>query len=286
MIEGTVKKVLIAGKDSYIGNSIKNYLSEWDEYSIEELSMINNQWKEKTLEGYDTVIFVAGIAHIKETEKNKDLYYQVNYKLAIEFARKCKVDGINHFIYLSSMSVFGKDSGCIDSSTPVTPLSHYGKLKRMAEENLMKLANSNFKVLCVRPPMVYGKGCKGNYAKLRNLILKTPIFITFTNKRSMIFEENLAIFLKSYIDKIETGFRHPQNSKYGSTYELCSLISEKNKKRTYILKLKKLPFIFKKTPIFIKLFGSLYYDYSIDNSPISLNLVEFVDSIHRSEKSK
>lgn len=279
MIEGSVKRVLIAGKDSYIGNSIKNYLSQWDEYSIEELSMINNQWKEKTLEGYDTVIFVAGIAHIKETKKNKDLYYQVNYKLAIEFARKCKVDGINHFIYLSSMSVFGKDSGCIDSSTPVTPLSHYGKSKRMAEENLMKLANSNFKVLCVRPPMVYGKGCKGNYAKLRNLILKTPIFITFTNKRSMIFDVNLAKFFKLYIDNVIEGICHPQNAEYVDTTKMIELIASKNNHKLFLAKFGSIPNIFHKLSVLNKMFGSLYYDYKMDNLYLDVHLISFDDTV-------
>ncbi len=70
---------------------------------------------------YDVVYHVAGIAHRKETKENRELYYAVNRDLAYEVAKKSKQDGIKQFIFLSTMSVYGLESGVIDEYTPLNP---------------------------------------------------------------------------------------------------------------------------------------------------------------------
>ena len=106
---------------------------------------------------------MAGIAHIKETKENAELYYKVNRDLAIETAKKAKAQGVKQFVFLSTMSVYGMETGVITKETIPHPKNNYGKSKLQAEEKILSLSDEDFKVCIIRPPMVYGEGCKGNY---------------------------------------------------------------------------------------------------------------------------
>ena len=186
-----MKKILITGANSYIGTHVENWLvkenSTQEKYKVDTLDMLDVNWINKDFTGYDVVFHVAGIVHQKETSRNESLYYEVNERLAISVAEKAKHSGIGHFIILSSMSVYGFDKGHITKSTLPSPKTHYGKSKYNADNRILEMANEKFVVSIVRPPMVYGKGCKGNYGLLRKIALKSPIFPKYNNERSMIY---------------------------------------------------------------------------------------------------
>lgn len=156
-----MKKILIAGAGSYIGVSFKNYMNQYkNDYIVDTLDLKSKSWRKKNFSDYDVIFHVAGIAHIKETKENTELYYKVNKDLTIEVAKKAKKDKVKQFIFLSSMSVYGLEVGTITSETLPNPNTNYGKSKLMAEEALNKLSDDSFKVVILRPPMVYGEGCK------------------------------------------------------------------------------------------------------------------------------
>ena len=158
--------------------------------------MMDETWKEKCFGGYDVVFHVAGIAHQKETKENAHLYYEINRDLAIEVANKAKIEGVKQFIFMSSMSVYGKEVGVITKDTKPKPKTNYGKSKLQAEESLNALSDDNFKVCILRPPMVYGDGCKGNYQIIVKFVKKFSIFPRVNNKRSLVNVENLVVYLK------------------------------------------------------------------------------------------
>lgn len=162
-----MKNILITGANSYIGTSFERWLSQWPEnYKVDTLDMTLTDWEKHSFKGYDVIFHVAGIAHQKETEDNKSLYYKVNRDLAISVANKAKAEGVGHFIILSSMSVYGVSTGIITEETQPSPVTYYGDSKLQADEQIYSLNQSSFKVSIVRPPMVYGNGCKGNYNQL------------------------------------------------------------------------------------------------------------------------
>src|SRR5690606_35554866 len=146
-----------------------------NDYHIEKISLRDDAWKEHDFSKYDVILHVAGIAHRKETKENKELYYRVNRDLTYEVAKKAKSERVSHFIFLSSLSVYGMETGIITRETVPQPKSNYGKSKLEAEELIASLSDEQFNVAILRPPMIYGKNCPGNYSKLRMLILKTPI---------------------------------------------------------------------------------------------------------------
>lgn len=230
-----MKKILITGANSYIGMSFENYIKKNypDDYEVDTVDMIDGTWRDKDFSGYDAVFHVAGIAHQKETKENAPIYYKVNRDLAIETAQKAKNEGVSHFVFLSSMSVYGMETGIVTKETVPNPKTNYGISKWQAEQGLSSLTSDDFKVAVIRPPMVYGEGCKGNYQFLTKVVKKSPIFPRVNNQRSMIHIDNLVSFVKMIIDEQLGGVYCPQNREYVKTVEMAASIAKKLNKKIY-----------------------------------------------------
>lgn len=257
-----MKKILITGANSYIGTSFENYMSQWpDQYRVDSLDLLDSAWREKDFFGYDAIFHVAGIAHQKETDENKALYYKVNRDLTLEVAEMAKRAGVTHFVFMSSMSVYGMERGVITPYTKPAPTTHYGRSKQEAEEGLEKLESPNFSIAILRPPMVYGKGCRGNFQLMLKLVHKSPIFPAVQNQRSMISIRNLCSFVRMAIDKKFNGVFFPQNREYVNTTEIARLMSNAVGRRVWFSRLAGLlvtiliPFVSAAG----KAFGSLIY---------------------------
>lgn len=262
-----MKKILITGANSYIGTSLEKWLEQWiDDYAVDTVDMIDGTWKNKEFSEYDVVFHVAGIAHIKETKENAELYYKVNRDLVYEVAQKAKSDGVKQFIFLSSMSVYGMETGVISKDTVPAPKSNYGKSKLQAEELIAPLKEVNFKVAVVRPPIIYGKGCKGNYTRLEKFALKSPIFPDIKNKRSMIEIDNLCEFVKLLIDNESMGLFLPQNEEYVCTSDMVKSIAEEHGKGIIMTKLFNPLLRVLKVSTVNKVFGDLVYEKDKDPS--------------------
>ncbi len=229
-----MKRILITGKGSYIGTHFKEYLEkEPQNYYVEELDMVDGSWKDFDFSSFDVVYHVAGLAHSTPDESQRDLYYRVNTDLTYEVAKKAKESEVEQFIFMSSIIVYGSgkigEDRIITKDTPLTPDNFYGDSKKQAEIKIRPLEDKNFKIVIVRPPMIYGPNSKGNYPLLAKFAKKTPVFPTLKNKRSMLFLGNLMEFIKLMIDNEETGIFLPQNKEYVSSYELVKEIANMNK---------------------------------------------------------
>lgn len=240
-----MKKVLITGADSYIGTTFEKWIENYSNTIIADTQdMKDPQWHGRSFEGYDAVFHVAGIAHDdvgKIAEDQKDLYYKINTDLTIECASKAKEAGVRQFIFMSSINVYGESTGIgkervITRDTPLSPASFYADSKVKAEEGLQKLTSDSFKVVILRPPMIYGKGSKGNYLLLSKLSRKLPFFPDVKNQRSMLYVENLCKFVSLMIENEESGVFFPQNKEYVRTSEMVKLIAEAHGKRVLLVK--------------------------------------------------
>lgn len=279
-----MKKVLITGKNSYIGRSVETWLvREPDKYIVDTVDMEDGSWKEVDFSLYDVVFHVAGIAHIKETSENQDLYYEVNRDLAYETAKKAKTERVKQFIFLSTMSVYGLDTGVIYTDTKLEPKSTYGKSKLEAEQLIQELRDDSYEIATLRPPMVYGKGCRGNYPRLAGLAKKIPIFPKIDNKRSMIYIDNLSEFVKQLIDSRYGGLFFPQNAEYVNTSEMVRLIAEVHGKKVVMTKLFNPLVKGLKFSTIDKLFGNLVYEMSMSDCEDNYRVCDFRESIIKTE---
>lgn len=289
-----MKHILITGAGSYIGTYVENYLNQWPEdYQVDTIDMIDGSWKKRSFRGYDAVYHVAGIVH-REKAKNDPtqtaLYSSVNTHLAIETAKKAKTDGVKQFLFMSSASVYGLTASVgqvvtITKDTPLRPADNYGISKAKAEEGLQALSGDGFKLAILRPPMVYGKGCRGNYVTLAKLAKKLPVFPYVNNQRSMLYMENLAEFVRLLIEDEAEGIFCPQNREYVNTSEMVRSIASANGRHILILHgvswmLKLLRPLTDKVD---KAFGSLCYDFDLSAYPKDYCKKNLEDSIRETE---
>lgn len=291
-----MRKILITGANSYIGVSFEKYMERYDgSYEIDTVDMIDGSWREKDFSSYDVIFHVAGIAHSdtgKISEERKKLYYSVNTDLTLETAKKAKHEGVKQFIFMSSAIVYG-DSACvgrtkrISKDTPVSPNNCYSDSKVLAENGLRELQDEQFKVVILRPPMIYGKGCKGNYKLLSKFAKLLPIFPDVKNERSMLYIENLTEFIRLIIENEDEGTFWPQNPEYSNTSEIVRLIAESCGKKVLLLKgcswLLKIAGNF--TGLVNKAFGNLSYDKDLSVYPKgNYQLKSLKESIEEIEK--
>lgn len=255
-----LKKILITGANSYIGTSFEKYMKQFNDYKIDTLDMLNSDWKKYNFSEYDVVFHVAGVAHQKETKENEYLYYEVNRDLAIDVAKHAKEQGVKQFILLSSMSVYGKNVGYITKESLPSPKSAYARSKYDADVAITKIQTNNFKIAILRPPMVYGKGCKGNYQSLRKFALMSPLFPKYDNRRSMIYIGNLCVFVKFIIDEERYGLFLPQNSEYVNTSDMVKRIATKNRKNIFLVSIFNPCIKLLSVSIIKKVFGTLIYE--------------------------
>lgn len=294
-----MKRVLITGANSYTGVSFENYVHKYysSELSIDTVDMIDGSWRDKDFSSYDVVYHVAGIAHAdigNVSDEAKAKYYAINTDLAIETANKAKEDGVKQFVFMSSAIVYGDSAPYgktkrITADTEPTPANFYGDSKWRADKGVRELANDNYIVSVLRPPMIYGKNSKGNFPTLAKMAKKLPVFPDVQNERSMLYIENLCEFLCQIMIRGEGGTFWPQNAEYTRTSEMVKTIAEASNHKIYVSRAwnwvvniaAAIPG--KTRGLANKAFGNLSYEQSMSQYDFDYQIVDLKTSIKRTE---
>jgi UDP-glucose 4-epimerase len=190
---------------------------------------------------------------------------------------------------MSSIIVYGdscSNKRVINRYTIPTPSNFYGISKLQAEEGIKHLLSDDFRIVVLRPPMIYGKGSKGNYLRLSKMVKKIPVFPDIYNERSMLHIDNLCEFIKVMIDYEETGLFFPQNKEYVKTSEMVKTIAEVQGKRIWMISW--MNWIIKMMfgiEIVNKVFGNLVYEKLVsDYDKANYQIRNFRESIELTEK--
>ncbi len=294
-----MKKVLITGANSYIGVSFENYVKEHynTDLSVDTVDMIDGTWRQKDFSSYDIVYHVAGLAHAdvgKVSEETKKKYYSINTDLAVETCKKAKNEGVKQFVFMSSAIVYG-DSAPYGKTKKITkdtvpePSNFYGDSKWQADKGVRELSDENYTVTVLRPPMIYGKGSKGNYPTLAKMAKKLPFFPNVQNERSMLYIDNLCEFLCQVMIRGEGGIFWPQNAEYTKTSDMVKMIGETVGHKIYVSKgwnwvvgfARIIPG--KPRGLANKAFGNLSYDQNMSKYAFDYQIVDLKKSIERTE---
>lgn len=288
-----MKKVLITGAGSYIGTKVEEWLKRCPEmFEVDAVDTLNDNWRKADFSKYDVVYNVAGIAHVKAKAGEGPLYYAINRDMVIEIAKTAKKAGVKHFIHMSSMIVYkevktlaGKS---IHKDTLPSPNGFYGDSKLQGENGLWALESPMFRVCILRPPMIYGPGCRGNFPKLVWLATKTPVFPAWHNKRSMLYIDNLCEFVKQVILNQVTGVVFPQNAEYADTTEIIRYYAKKYNHRIWITRLLN-PFVWLMgnfvRPVG-KMFSDSTYDMEMSKYDFDYQIVNLSDSFMNIDPKK
>lgn len=223
-------RVLIVGKDSYIGNHLDAWLTEHG-HEVFQLDVLREDWRIFDFSPYKSIIHVAGIVH-RPNCVDWQLYKSVNTDMPIAIAQRAKGQGVQSYVYFSTMGVYGVpkklSQNVIDEGTALSPTSMYDRSKFLGEEGLAKLADSSFNVAIVRPPSVYGKDCRGGYITGFTRIARAfPVLPrAYANARqSFIYIDNLCECVRHIVEKNLKGVFCPQDDEIPNANELISAIS-------------------------------------------------------------
>ena len=151
---------------------------------------------EKVLEekNIDVAIHLAGRVY---PEKNSLREFEISNKdLTLTFAKSCLNKKVKKFLFLSSLSVYGRFAkGVINLEQPILPDDNYGKSKWAAEKELNHIFSSQTQTQCIifRLPTVYGPGNHGNLVALMKMASRgIPLPLGATKgKRSLIYTGNV-----------------------------------------------------------------------------------------------
>lgn len=268
-MENKKKTLMITGASGFIGtNFIERYK---DKYNIVPVDLLKVKPEEIEFKDVDTVLHLAALVH-QMNGAPREKYFEVNTELTKKIAEAAKKNKVKHFVFYSTVKVYGYDGDLYDHNfilneySPCNPTNDpYGESKWEAEKILREMESDDFIVSVIRPPMVYGKGVKGNMETLINLIRKLPIlpFNYTKNRRSFVNIDNLLHLTSLVIDKEKEGIFLPLDEKSLSLKEMIEGIEEGLKiKRIKIPMIQPFFWILTKIKpnIMVRLYGSLQFE--------------------------
>lgn len=157
--------------------------------------------------GVEAMVHLAGRAHQESNSIQAEVQFRAaNVDTTLDVARACIAAGVKRFVFVSSIGVNGSRSErpFLETDEPA-PTERYAVSKWKAEQALTDLlVGSKTELVIMRPPLVYGPGCPGNFGKLVRFIAKSrwiPLG-ALDAPRSFIHVVNLA-------DALITAARHP-----------------------------------------------------------------------------
>ncbi len=145
----------------------------------------------KAAAGCHTVYHLAGRAHsLSEVCDDEAAYRAVNVEGTRNVLAGAVAGGARCFVLFSSVKAMGEgDNRCLDESFAGTPMSPYGRSKLAAEQAAFDIGgHAGLHVTCLRLPLVYGPGVKGNLLRMIAAIDQSvfPPLPELGNRRSMV----------------------------------------------------------------------------------------------------
>ncbi|HIA15161.1 MAG TPA: NAD-dependent epimerase/dehydratase family protein [Nitrospirales bacterium] len=144
----------------------------------------------------DTVFHLAGKVHeMSEMEDLDNTYYKVNVEGTRNVLEASARYGVQRFVFFSSVKAIGEDTlECLSEISEARPVTRYGKSKLAAEELVLDYGKrTGLHAVCLRLPLVYGSGNKGNLFRMIAAIDRGlfPPLPDIKNRRSMVHVSNV-----------------------------------------------------------------------------------------------
>jgi UDP-glucose 4-epimerase len=266
--------ILITGASGFVGSHALPIFKK--KYNVDTNSLKGRNPEDFELNKYEVILHLSGIAH--QTKQISPVEYEsVNHKLPVQFAKRAKEQGVGHFIFISTVKVYGENADkALKENSACTPVDPYGQSKLNAEKDLLAMNSDSFIVSVIRPALIYGKGVKGNLAKLVNLIRAVPVipFPLIHNKRSLVYVENLVAMVDRIMEKKMPGVFLACDINNISTSQIISAFATQLKKKSVFIPIP----AFTKNLIrrffpykYDRLFGSFVVDSSFSNQKLDFS---------------
>lgn len=165
-------KILVAGGAGYVGSRlIPHLLDRGYQIDVVDLFWFGNHLPEAVrvvhkdifdltvadLEGYDQVIFLAGLSNDPMAEYSPAKNFIFNAAAPAYLAYIAKKAAVKRYIYASSCSVYGyTENELFDETRPVSSAYPYGISKLQGERAVMQMADETFSVIALRKGTISG----------------------------------------------------------------------------------------------------------------------------------
>jgi UDP-glucose 4-epimerase len=261
---GIEVKLLLTGSNGFVGSYF--YQKFHTSYAIERFSFLQDRFEDLHVKGIDAIVHLSALVH-QMCGASAQAYEDINVTQTLVLAHKAKNSGVGHFVFMSTVKVYGEESHDIYRETSAyNPQDEYGKSKLKAERELQKLEDDNFKVSIVRTPIVYGYGVKANLKNLMALVDKVSIlpFGGIQNRRSLTYVGNLCALIERIIQVKQHGIFLASDDKALSTTQLIEAISKAKNRRCLLFSFPLFPYFIEwlKPSFYKRLFESLEVDNS------------------------
>lgn len=277
-------QILITGASGYIGQHLSHTLAA--AHNIAGVSLRATEPAQLPLQVTDTVIHLSGIVH--QPDASEALHQQINTDQTITLAQQARDAGVRHFIFFSSVAVYGghgslQPGAALNEQSPCQPDSPYGRSKLAAEQALLAMADADFTVAIVRPPMVYGPGCPGNMARLQRLVARLPALPLGWqhNRRSLVAIDNLIAMTRCILEQQASGIFLPQDPEPLSIQQLSQLLADAQQRRRWLFSPSR-PLLLLAQRLRPRLINSLYGNFQLDNRH-SLEQLDFTPPLSSRE---
>ncbi|MBU0633204.1 NAD-dependent epimerase/dehydratase family protein [bacterium] len=266
-----MKKILLTGANGFIGGYfIDKYKRK---YNIQKFSFLNDDVKNLHIEDVDAIVHLSALVH-QINGASKHEYKRVNVVQTLDLAKKAKENGVKQFVFISTIAVYSGELEKLDENSYCDPITHYGKSKFEAEQELLKLKDETFVVSIIRPPMVYGKNAPGNIDSLVKLVKKVLIIPlgNITNKRSFVYVGNLSYMIDEVIQQRLNGIFLASDDKAISTTKLIKLIAKNLDTKMVLIKIPFFATILRiiKPSFHKRLYGTLEVDNRVTKEKLGL----------------
>jgi nucleoside-diphosphate-sugar epimerase len=169
-------KVLLTGHNGYIGTILAPMLVDRghdvtgcdtdlfarcafgsDRVVLPNLGIDVRDLRVSELARFDAIIHLAGLSNDPLGDLNPELTIAINGEASYTLAAAAREAGVGRFIFSSSCSNYGAGSDdLLDESSPLNPVTPYGRSKVIAEQLISALASGTFTPVFLRNATVYG----------------------------------------------------------------------------------------------------------------------------------
>jgi nucleoside-diphosphate-sugar epimerase len=188
-------KILITGGAGFIGSSIlknkkfsKFNLKVIDRFffgqnlikKYKKVKFIKNDIRDLKVTDFkniDIVLDLAALSNDPSCELDTKLTYDINYKGRVNCAINAKKAGVKKYIFMSSCSVYGKNTKRnLDEISRTDPVSEYAKASLNAESKIKKISDKKFQVTILRNATVYGLSDRMRFDLVVNLMTASSFY--------------------------------------------------------------------------------------------------------------
>jgi nucleoside-diphosphate-sugar epimerase len=245
-----MKKILITGASGFIGSHLNKVLKKKNYKTIPlgfnhikndliKCDLLNKSKLENLLSDVECIIHCAGYNNTSKSLsfKQEKKIWKNNYLVSKNLIKSAKNMNVKKFIFLSSSKVVRENSKQkINENINPSPQTEYAKSKLMSEKFILKYGNKNgIDVICLRPTLVYGTGCKNFINTIYNLT-KINIMLNFNKINNLISLIHIEDLCEAII-KVMTSNKKKQKiflltgPKNISISEICFLIKNFSSKK-------------------------------------------------------